>query len=217
MAPVAALLAAMVLLAPDPVSAEESPEPEPAGDLSRFESATVVSGLSMLVERPDERLVAERDITYTIAVNNSGEDPEEMTIRVTVPPWMPEVRPLDGGEVGEGYVDWPVTVAPGEVTMMRLTGAYASPGRDAPTRVAFTACALATKDSQPIVCATDVAQLEPAPAGSRWWLIALVAAGLAAAAGAAAALYLLRRRRAGNPTAPPILEFWWRTKQDMPD
>lgn len=193
MAVLPGLLVAMALLEPG-----GSPEPEPVGDPSRFENATVVSGLSMIVERPDERLVADRDTTYTIALNNSGEDLEELTVRVTVPPWMPEVRPLDGGERGEGYVDWPVSVAPGEVVMMRLTGAYASPGREAPTRVAFTACALGAEDREPIVCATDIAQLETAQSGVRWWLVALLVAVAAAAGGGLFWLWRGRRR----PAAP---------------
>jgi len=185
------LLLAAVLLA-------AGGQEDPAGDPARFESATVISGLSMIVERPDERLVAERDTTYTIGLNNSGAEPETVTIRVTVPPWMPEIRPLDGGVLGDGHLDWPVTVAPGEVAMLRVTGVYASPGRDAPTRVAFTACALGTEDGQPIVCATDIAHLEPAEPGGRWWLVAGGTVGLAAAAGAGAFL-LLRWRRSRLP------------------
>lgn len=185
MAATLALLAAMMVLAPEPT--EPPVSTGPADQSSQFESATVVSGLSMLVERPDERLVAERDTTYTIAVNNSGTDTEQLTIRVTVPPWMSEPAPLDGGQLDEdGYVDWPVTVAPGEVATMRLTGAYASPERDAPTRMAFTACALDSGEDQPIVCDTDIAQLAPAEPGTRWWLVTLVGAvaiGLAGAAG----------------------------------
>jgi hypothetical protein len=176
-------------------------EPAPTGDRSRFENATVVSGLSMIVERPVESLVAGRDTTYTIGVNNSGEDPETVTIRVTVPPWMPEVRPMDGGELGDGFVDWPVTVAPGEVAMLRLTGRYASPGRDAPTRVAFTACALEGRGGQPIVCATDIAHLEPAPSGLPRWL--LIGGGVVVAgAGAVLALRLRRRIRSAGSAGP---------------
>lgn len=197
MAVLPALLVTMALLQP-------GPSPEPVGDPSRFENATVVSGLSMLVERPEERLVADRDTTYTIALSNSGEDRERLTIRVTVPPWMPEVRPLDGGELGEGYVDWPVTVAPGEVAMMRLTGAYASPGREAPTRVAFTACALGADDREPIVCATDIGQLETARSGIRWWLVVLLLAAAAAAAGGGLLWWLRYRRRAVAPDPDPV-------------
>lgn len=223
MAATLALLAAMMVLAPGPVAAapdpSSSPEPTepaastgPADQSSQFESATVVSGLSMLVERPDERLVAERDTTYTIAINNSGTDTEKLTIRVTVPPWMSEPDPLDGGRLADGYVDWPVTVAPGAVATMRLTGAYASPERDAPTRMAFTACALDSGEDAPIVCDTDIAQLAAAEPGTRWWLVTLVGAVAAGLAGAAGFLAWRRRGRwwerllpirTGAPAAAP--------------
>lgn len=173
-------------------SADPDDATDPAQQRSQFESATVVSGLSMLVERPDERLVAERETTYTIAVNNTGRDTEELTIRVTVPPWMSEPAPLDGGRLADGFVDWPVTVAPGEVATMRLTGAYASPERDAPTRMAFTACALGPGEDEPIVCDTDITALQPADTRHRWWLVATMVLVTAVVAGVAG--FLLRRR-----------------------
>jgi hypothetical protein len=151
----------------------------------------VDSGLSVWVERSDQRLVAGHHTDYTIGVSNQGEKAQELQIRVTVPPWMPDVEPHDGGELGNGYVEWPVTVSPGEVTILRLTGAYASPDLETPTRVAFTACAHGDRDSQPIVCATDIAQLESGESGIRGWLVARFAVALAAAAGAA---YLVFRR-----------------------
>jgi hypothetical protein len=209
------LAAVLLLLAPGLAGAAAGaprPEPEPVGDTSRFERATVVAGLSMIVERPAERLVAEQDTTYTIGVNNSGGDPETVTVRVTLPPWLPEARPLDGGELGDGFVDWPVTVAPGEVTMMRLSGAYESPERDAPTRVAFTACALGAEDDQPIVCATDIARLESAPpaSGLGWPAVAVTtAAAVATGGGLLLLLHRLRsgpgaRARRGAAPGPPV-------------
>jgi hypothetical protein len=190
------------------VAAAEPPEPAPADDLSRFESATVVSGLSVVVERDGGRLVAKRDTSYTIGVSNRGKRAQTVRVRVTVPPWMSEATPHDGGELGSGFVEWPVTVAPGEATMLRMTGAYASPGRDTPTRVAFTACALGAEDNQPIVCATDIAKLESASSGARWWLVAL---GVIVVAAAAAGGRLLWRRRWRRPApaepdsdAPPV-------------
>jgi hypothetical protein len=193
----ASAVAALVVSVSGPAVAATDPDP---GD--EFESTTVVSGLSVVVERAGERLVAGRDTDYTIGVSNRGEQPQTVRVRVTVPPWMPEVTPHDGGELRAGFVEWPVTVAPGQVTVLRLTGAYASPDRDTPTRVAFTACALGTEDNQPIVCATDIAKLSSAGSGIRWWLIALV--GVLVAAIAAATFFFLRRRRAGpQPPAVP--------------
>jgi hypothetical protein len=190
----AGAVAAMILLGPGLAAAAAEPEPE--DDQSRFESATVVAGLSVVVERDAERLVAKRDTSYTIGVSNRGEQTQTLRIRVTVPPWMSEATPHDGGELGNGFVEWPVTVAPGELTTLRMTGAYASPDRDTPTRVAFTACALGAEDNQPIVCATDIAKLESPSSGARWWLIALVAVVVAAAAVGG---YLLWRRRSRRP------------------
>jgi hypothetical protein len=173
-------------------------DPDP-GDA--FESATAVSGLSVVVERAGDRLVAGRDTDYTIAVSNRGEQPQALRIRVIVPPWMPEVTPHDGGAVGSGFVEWPVTVGPGQVTLLRLTGAYASPDRETPTRVAFTACALDTEDNQPIVCATDIGKLSSARSGLPWWLITLIAVALIAAAGTA--FLVLRRRHVSKASTPP--------------
>lgn len=201
---VAGAVAAMIAFAPAAAMAVQD-EPVPEDDKSRFESATVVSGLSVMVERSDQRLVAGHDTDYTIGVSNRSEHTQELRIRVTVPPWMPEVDPHDGGELGNGYVEWPVTVSPGEVTIFRLTGAYASPDRETPTRVAFTACAHGGPDGQPIVCATDIAQLESAGSGGRGWLVATVAV-----AGAGVALLLFRRyrmRRSADPAeAEPVVE-----------
>jgi hypothetical protein len=187
--------AALIVLVPGPAVASTDPEP---GD--EFESTTVVSGLSVMVERAEKRLVAGHDTDYTIAVSNRGEQPQALRVRVTVPPWMPDVTPHDGGQVGNGFIEWPVTVAPGQVTMLRLTGAYASPDRDTPTRIAFTACALGTEDNQPIVCATDIAKLSSARSGMPWWVVVLIAVVVVAAA-AGTAFFLLRRRRAS--TRPP--------------
>jgi hypothetical protein len=195
---VAGALAAMTALAPGIATAAVQDGPAAEDDTSRFESATVVSGLSVIVERSDQRLVAGHDTDYTIGVSNRGKNTQELQIRVTVPPWMPEVNPHDGGELGNGYVEWPVTVSPGEVTILRMTGAYASPDRETPTRVAFTACAHGGPDGQPIVCATDIAQLESGRSGVRGWLVAAVAVALAAAAGAAFRWY---RRYRSHPTA----------------
>jgi hypothetical protein len=201
---VAGALAAMTALAPGIATAAVQDGPAAEDDTSRFESATVVSGLSVIVERSDQRLVAGHDTDYTIGVSNRGKNTQELQIRVTVPPWMPEVNPHDGGELGNGYVEWPVTVSPGEVTILRMTGAYASPDRETPTRVAFTACAHGGPDGQPIVCATDIAQLESAGSGGRGWLVATVAV-----AGAGVAFLLLRRyrmRRSADPAeAEPVV------------
>lgn len=201
----AAAVAAMITLWPGLAAAAE---PEPEDDLSRFENATVVSGLAVAVERDGERLVAERHTHYTIGVTNRGEQSQTLRIRVTVPPWMSEATPLDGGELGNGFVEWPVTVAPGEVTALHMTGAYSSPDRDTPTRVAFTACALGSEDNRPIVCATDIAKLESASAGARWWLVALAAVVVAAAAAGGYLLWWRRSRRPAlaeqGPDAPLV-------------
>lgn len=172
-------------------------EPAPGDDLSGFENATVVSGLAVVVARDSERVVAEQDTHYTIGVSNRGDEPQTLRIRAVVPPWMAEATPHDGGVLGDGFVEWPVTVAPGEAAALGITGAYASPSQDTPTRVAFTACALGPQDNQPIVCATDIAKLESAPSGlARWGLAGLVAVlGAAAVAGG----FLGWRRRRSRP------------------
>jgi hypothetical protein len=192
----ASAVAALVLSVSGPAVA--ATDPDPGGE---FESTTVVSGLSVVVERAGQRLVAGRDTDYTIGVSNRGEQPQTVRVRVTVPPWMPKVNPHDGGELRDGFVEWPVTVAPGQVSVLRLTGAYASPDREVPTRVAFTACALGTEDNQPIVCATDIGRLSSAGSGFRWWLVALIAVPVAGIA--AAAFFFLRRRRS-RPQPPAV-------------
>ncbi|HEY8471174.1 MAG TPA: hypothetical protein VIL37_00870 [Natronosporangium sp.] len=170
--------------------------PADGDDLSRFESATVVSGLAVAVERDTSRVVAKQETHYTIGVSNRSDEPQTLRIRVTVPPWMATATPHDGGKLGNGFVEWPVTVAPGEATALRMTGAYAPPDQDTPTRVAFTACALGAEDNEPIVCATDIAKLESAPATARLWWLAGAGGVLVVVAAAGGGFLLWRRRQA---------------------
>jgi hypothetical protein len=191
-----------LVLGPGVVAGAADPEPLPADDLSRFESATVVSGLSVVVERAGGRLLAGRDTTYTISVLNRGKAPESLTIRVLVPPAMAEVSPDESGELAEGVVEWPVTVDPDAPATLHLTGAYAKPEVDqlggGPVRVAFTACAYADRKGQPIVCATDIAELRTRSSAMVWWLGAF-----AFAAAGAVALFWWRRRARHAAAVPP--------------
>lgn len=197
-----------VAVAANPTAAPTSPPPstgrptpavaQPADDL--FASAAEVAGLSVVVERAGaRRLVAGRDTGYTIGVSNRGEKLQVVRVRVIVPPWMPVVTPHDGGRREPGFVEWPVSVAPGQVMILRMTGTYAAPDRNTPTRVAFTACALGAESNQPIVCATDIARLESGRISVPGWLVAL-AAGIAVAG--AVVVAILRRRAGVGPPAP---------------
>jgi hypothetical protein len=185
----AAGLAAAVVLAvlgsgPVPVAAQ--PAPAPTADLSRFQNAEVSAGLSVVVERARERLVTGEDATYTIMARNAGAEAESVTIRVSLPPTMARVRPGDGGELSEdGYVRYAVTLEPDDPVALHLTGVYPPSGTSGAARVALTACAM-DGDGQPIICATDLADVGPARRTGLWLLLAAaITVAVAAAAGVA--------------------------------
>jgi hypothetical protein len=173
--------------------------PMRARELARFERATVVAGLAVVVERGSRWLVAQHEARYVIAIRNQRPDTERLIVRVAVPPWLTAAAPA-GAVAGDGYIDWPVTLAPGGITTLRLSGAYAAPGPGVPQQVAFTACALDADDGRPIACATDLSELHP-PGWYAWWalggLSVLVAAGLV--------VKVWRLRRAGS------LRLRWRS------
>lgn len=198
----ASLLVAAAVMVFGAGAAGAQPEPVPTDDLSRFENATVASGLSVVVERAGERLLAGEDTTYTILARNIGENPSSVTIRVSLPPEMSRVRPGDGGELSEdGYVTFPVTIEPGEPVAFQLTGAYPVDDSADDPRVALTACAVDQAD-EPIVCATDLAEVQRESRTGLWLLLAAaVTVALAAAAGVGF-LRWRHRRTAGNARVP---------------
>lgn len=142
------------------------------------------------------RIVAGREASYTVTARTTGSDPVPAMIRVSVPLRMSKVHPQDGGQSGDGYVDWPVTLHPGSSTTVRLTGVYHYPTGDQLAdqhRVAFTACVLDRNESQPVACATRISELDrPFPLG---WLLGIAVAVAVAAAAATAVLCHRRRSR----------------------
>jgi hypothetical protein len=169
------------------------------------EHSTMVGDLTVSVARAQKRVVAEHDTTYLIRAVNHGDTPTTLTLRAMVPPWL-EISSAHGGAHGNGYVDWPTTLNPGDTATARLTGAYASPGAQVPGRAAFTVCALTPESTDPLACATDFAQIR-APFWATWgWPLA----GLVLLALVTAAVLRLRRHRtlqgrlgsAGPATAP---------------
>lgn len=193
----ASIYLAALLLA---LAGTPEPGPLPVDDLSRFESAP--AGLSVEVARASERLQPGRQTTYTITVANPGADPVTVTVRASVPPGLAGVVPDPSGELGPGHVEWPVTVTPGTPTTVQLTGAYARSGMGwqdrNPPRVALTACVLDEADDQPLVCATDIAELHTRSAGSGWWW---ALAGIAVVGVGGVVWWRRQRPRAPAPAA----------------
>lgn len=158
------------------------------------------SGLSLGVDDGNEKVVAGQDVTYTITAENDGEEPLSVVVRASVPLRMSDAQPSEGGHRGDGFIDWPVVLRPAGVATLELTGVYQAFPEDDQTdwtpRVAFTACALDQDQGEPILCATDVAELDTS-SDLVWWLVGAAAAALAAGAG----LALFRR---GRPDADPM-------------
>jgi hypothetical protein len=177
------------------------PGPLPVDDLSRFESAPVEPVVAVEVTRTSNRVVAGRQTTYTITVQNPGETAEPATVRVSVPPGMAPVTPDGGGVLGDGHGAGSVTVEPGATATVQLTGAYARPEQHAwwgrsPARVVLTACVLDTASEQPVSCATDIAELHSRSPAWQWLLVPGVAVV------GAVALVAWRWRRARTVTRP---------------
>jgi hypothetical protein len=196
-------LVAVAVLGPSGAAAAGWWADHRAGDIARGPTRTTVVGdLSVSVARAQKRVVAERDTTYLIQVTNRGKTSATVTLRAMVPPWL-EVASRHGGQPGQGYVDWPAPLPPGETVTARLTGRYAPPGGQVPGRAAFTVCAFDADGADPVACATDFAQIRGSFWATWWWLVT----GLAAAAAVALGVRVRRWRRAGDrrwqgPTAP---------------
>lgn len=159
------------------VPASEQAEALPPSHQPRFQQATAVGGLVMVVERHKRKPVAGRRATYTIAVGNQGPTTEQVVIRAVVPPTLGRIQ-AEGGQAGDGVVDWYLTLPPGGAGELELTGAYRAGGPRS-RHVAVTACAHDPQRGEPIVCATDVAELRSPPSAAGWW--GLVFAGFALA------------------------------------
>ena len=152
--------------------------------------------LSITIERDSGRAVPGREADYTITVENPGDDARQVTVRASLPPWFSGTEAGPGGEVGDGYVDWVVTVPAADTATLRMHGRYGDPSQGQPgdsLRVAVTACVVAGEPAHPVVCDTDIAELANGSPVVMWSLVALGAAlGLAAALLAKATA---RRRR----------------------
>lgn len=144
------------------------------------------SDFSITIERDSGRPVAGRDARYTIVVENSADRAQEVTVRASLPPWISGIGADSGGEIGDGYVDWVVTVPPEDSVTLRLRGSYRDPvaegGPTGTVRVAVTACVVAGEQEHPMVCDTDLADLAETSPLVVWSLVASGAAlGLAVA------------------------------------
>lgn len=170
----------------------------PPDEWARFAGATPVDGLVIVVERDRPRLRPGAPTTYTVATGNVGRQTAEVNIRAAVPPWLAPTDASAGRRTSRGYVEWPVTLAPGAITTHELTGAYARPEVATPGRVAFTACAI-DEQGHPVVCATDVGHLQQPGADAVWWAVGSVLV-LAGIAGTVAAVR--SRRRLVLPAEP---------------
>lgn len=161
--------------------------------------ATAADQLSVTVKRDGIQLVSGRPAKYTITVRNPGDEPAPVNLRASLPPWLAEVSGGKDGDIGEGFVDWTVTVEPGGTAVRNVTGTYTRPeGESGSVRAAVTACAFAEEEDQPMACATDVAELN-ASLAPLWWLLAGVAAVLVAVAAAGRTLWRRRRSRLATP------------------
>lgn len=164
-----------------------------AGDAGTFRALT---DLSITVERDSARAVPGEDARYTITVTNPGEPARRVMVRASLPPWISGITAEPEGRVGDGYVDWVVTVPAADTATLRMHGRYGDPSQGQPgdsLRVAVTACVVAGEPAHPVVCDTDIAELANGSPVVMWSLVALGAAlGLAAALLAKATA---RRRR----------------------
>lgn len=145
--------------------------------------------ITVEVERQAGQAVTGRLTTYEITVENSGDEPVDVTVRVTVPRRMQDVTATGGNRTPDG-VEWTLTVPPGEPATVVLAGVYGSaPSSDrvVPHRVALTACVLVS-GGRLATCDTDIAELTSPGWLARWWWLAIPLTVMAAA-------WQVRRRR----------------------
>lgn len=141
------------------------------------------------VARQGEKAVTGRLTSYEITVENSGDEPVDVTVRVTVPRRMRDVTATGGNPTPDG-AEWTLTVPPGEPATMVLAGVYGSaPSSDrvVPQRVALTACVLVDGERL-TACDTDIAELTSPGWLARWWWLAIPLTVMVAA-------WEVRRRR----------------------
>lgn len=151
--------------------------------------AYAAQDITVEVARQAEKAVTGRLTSYQITVENSGDEPVDVTVRVTVPRRMRDVTATGGNPTPDG-AEWTVTVAPGEPATMVLAGVYGSaPSSDraVPHRVALTACVLVDGERL-AACDTDIAELTSPGWLARWWWLAIPLTVMVAA-------WHVRRRR----------------------
>lgn len=163
-----------------------------AGDAGTFRALT---DLSITVERDSARAVPGEDARYTITVTNPGEPARRVMVRASLPPWISGITAEPEGRVGDGYVDWVVSVAPADTATLRLRGSYPDPppdGSAGTVRVALTACVVTGSEHHPVVCDTDVVELADVSPVVVW---SLVASGAALSLAAVMLVRITTRRR----------------------
>ena len=151
--------------------------------------AHAAQDITVEVERQAGKAVTGRLTSYEITVENSGEEPVDVTVRVTVPRRMQDVTATGGNRTPDG-VEWTLTVPPGESTAVTLAGVYGSAppsDRVVPHRVALTACVLVDRERL-AACDTDIAELTSPGWLAQWWWLAIPLTVMVAA-------WQVRRRR----------------------
>ncbi|GIG62063.1 hypothetical protein Lfu02_64350 [Longispora fulva] len=133
---------------------------------------------------------------YTVTVRNAGTESAKLLVEVGVPVGVELTPRSHGAETDGTRVRWPVEVAPGGTTRVRLAGrAPALP--DGQRRLALTACALPVRSGPAAACATDMNAVTTRPpvrpADPAWSLAGGAGAVLLVAGGGA---WAWRRRRA---------------------
>lgn len=170
-----------------------APVPSPA----RAAGAPVVAagGLSVSVTNNLDDLALGQPVRYLITVRNHSHTPQRLTVRVTAPTLLRDVR-AGGAERADGVLAWPVPLPANGKSTMELHGTVGQLRAKRVTRMLLTACGLPDGTGVTAACASDMDGLLVRRAGSAAlpWLAAVVLAALIVPLAAVA-----RRRLRGTP------------------
>ena len=173
--------------------------------------ASATPQLSIAIDNGKKSAVQGDRSSYTITVHNIGTKPvRALQITQTMPTGLKLISAQDDGKSSAGQVTWTVDLAAGASKALHTTTVVQATPAEL-LQLATVACATASKQARPLVCATHSDQLPAGKAaaaastkavraepGHSTWPALLGGVGAAAVTAALATLVVVRRRRSSR-------------------